>query len=331
MKPTPTPIAASLELLYAPIAQEMLLTERMLREQMRHEHAFVDELVSYGCLLGGKRLRPALLHLSGKAVGQIEREHYLLATVVEMIHTATLVHDDILDGATTRRHLATVNIRWDNEAAVLLGDYLFTHSFYLASTTGSTTACRLIGEATNRVCEGEIKQKGSRGNLNLTEAEYFAIIDGKTAALTECSCRLGAIFAGASEADVEHVAEFGRLLGLAFQIADDLLDVLGEQATVGKTLGTDLEKQKPTLPLIHTWQLANSQDKEFIQELWFNPAQGQAEKLLPIFEKYDSIAYARNKAFELTQQAREHLLHLPHTAARETLLTMAEFVVQRSS
>ena len=320
-----------LEALYAPVREELAQAEQLFREQLRSRHPFVDELVSYGCMLGGKRLRPALVLLAAKAVGKISREHYTLAAVVEMIHTATLVHDDVLDNAATRRHLATVNIRWDNEAAVLLGDFLFTHAFYLASTTGSTTACRLIGQATNRVCEGEIKQKGSRGNLQLTEAEYFEIVEGKTAALTECSCRLGALFAGADDDATHRLAEYGRQLGIAFQIADDLLDVVGEQRVVGKTLGTDLEQQKPTLPLIRTLNLCTEAERQTISDLLFNACDDRTQQLLPLLEKYDAIDYARQTAQRFVDDARDQIAGLAPSAARDTLLAMSEFVVQRSN
>lgn len=320
-----------LDALYSPVREELARAEEVFREQLQSEHPFVDELVSYGCLLGGKRLRPALLLLAAKASGRITREHYTLAAVVEMIHTATLVHDDVLDDAETRRHLATVNARWDNEAAVLLGDFLFTHAFFLASTTGSTTACRLIGQATNRVCEGEIKQKGSRGNLDLCEDEYFQIVEGKTAALTECSCQLGALFAGASDDATRRLSEYGRLLGIAFQIADDLLDVVGEQGVVGKTLGTDLEKQKPTLPLIRTLQLCTAQERQMISDLLFTEASDRHQRLLWLMEKYDAIDYARQTALRFVDDARAQISALNPSPARDTLLAMAEFVVQRSS
>jgi octaprenyl-diphosphate synthase len=319
-----------MEQLYAPVKDELRETEKLFREQLRHEDAFVDELVSHGCLLGGKRLRPALLLLAAKAVGEITREHYLLGAVVEMIHTATLVHDDVLDEASTRRHLATVNARWDNEAAVLLGDYLFTHAFYLASTTGSTTACRVIGESTNRVCEGEIRQKGSRGNWQLTEAAYFTIIDGKTAALTECSCRLGALFAGANENATHRMAEFGRLLGMAFQVADDLLDVLGQPGVVGKTLGTDLEKQKPTLPLIHALKWASAEERQTMLDIIYQGGEDRIEKLFPYLEKHDSLGYAKQQAIEFVEAARSQLRELPPSPARQTLEHMADFVVNRA-
>jgi octaprenyl-diphosphate synthase len=325
------PPPAALDALYSPIQAELAQAEQVFRDQLRSEHAFVDELVSYGCLLGGKRLRPALLLLAGKVAGRVKREHYTLAAVVEMIHTATLVHDDVLDEAETRRHLATVNARWDNEAAVLLGDFLFTHAFYLASTTGSTTACRLIGQATNRVCEGEIKQKGSRGNLHLTEREYFEIIDGKTAALTQCSCQLGAIFAGAADDVSERLARYGCHLGIAFQIADDLLDIVGEPGVVGKTLGTDLVKQKPTLPLIRTLSLCSDEERQSLAEALFTPGDNQIARLLPLFERYDALEYARQTALEHAAEARRQLDNLLPSPALDTLVAMADFVVQRAS
>ncbi len=169
----------------------MAAVETLLRDEMRSNFPYVDELVRYGVMLGGKRLRPALVLLCAQAAGEVRPAHITLATAVEMIHTATLVHDDVLDEAVLRRHLATVNARWDDEASILLGDFLFSHAFYLTATVDAA-ACRLIGRATNIVCEGELRQKGSRGHFQLTEEEYFSIIHAKTAELTACSCLLGA-------------------------------------------------------------------------------------------------------------------------------------------
>ena len=149
-----------------------------------------------------------------------------------------------------RRHVPTVNAGWGNQASILLGDYLFTHAFHLTSTLGQARACQIIGEATNRLCAGELHQVCQRGNLDLSEDDYFAIIDGKTAELTACCCRLGALYSGVSDDVVEQLAKYGRYLGIAFQIADDLLDLVGEERAVGKSLGTDLEQRKLTLPLI---------------------------------------------------------------------------------
>jgi octaprenyl-diphosphate synthase len=319
-----------LQALYAPVADELAEVEALLKAELRSEYPFVDELVRYGCLLGGKRLRPALLLLTAKAVaGRVTQEQITLAAVVEMIHTATLVHDDVLDEAQMRRHLATVNARWDNEASVLLGDFLFTHAFYLASTLDSALGCRLIGRATNIVCEGELRQKGSRGNFDLREAEYLEIVEAKTAELTAASCRLGALFSGTAEELIEELDGFGRDLGIAFQIADDLLDVLGEERTTGKSLGTDLEKQKPTLPIIRALQLASGRDRQAILDLVSGEERRPAQ-LMPYLDRYGGVEYARQRALDFARKAQARLKGLGPSAARDILAALPEFVVSRS-
>jgi octaprenyl-diphosphate synthase len=330
MPTTALPPPKVLQSLYAPIAEELAEVEALLKRELRSDYPFVDELVRYGCLLGGKRLRPALLLLTAKAIsGRVTREHITLAAVVEMIHTATLVHDDILDEAQMRRHLATVNARWDNEASVLLGDFLFTHAFYLASTLDSPLGCRLIGRATNIVCEGELRQKGTRGNFEISEAEYLEIIEAKTAELTAVSCRLGALFAGASEDVVEQMDCFGRDLGIAFQISDDLLDVLGEERTTGKSLGTDLEKRKPTLPIIRTLEVASATDRQAILDL-MNVDDIRPQALVPYLQRYGAIQYARQRALGFAQRARQRLKVLSPGHSGDVLAVMTDFVVRRS-
>ena len=319
-----------LDTLYAPIADELEQVEDILRREMRSRHPFVDELVRYGCLLGGKRLRPALLLLSAKATGEVTPHHLTLAAVVEMIHTATLVHDDVLDEASMRRHLATVNARWDNEASLLLGDFLFSHAFYLASTTESTLACQLIGRSTNIVCEGEIRQKGSCADFELSEEAYFEILDAKTAELCACCCQLGAHFAGATPSAAQRVTDYGRNLGIAFQIADDLLDVTGDEASTGKSLGQDLAQRKPTLPLIRALQRADAQHREYLLSILRGETNGQTDALLSCFEQYDVLAYTQAKGCEFAQRALDQLALLPRTPARQSLRRLGEFVVNRS-
>ena len=327
---TPITVEPLLQSLYEPICEEMTQAERILRDEMSSEHAYVDELVRYGVLLGGKRLRPALLLLVAKAVGHVTPEHLTLAAVVEMIHTATLVHDDVLDDAETRRHLATVNSRWDNKAGVLLGDFLFTHAFYLASTLNSTWACRVIGLATNRVCEGEMRQKGSVGDFDLNENEYLDIISAKTAELCACCCELGARYAGASTEQVAHMASFGRELGIAFQIADDILDVTGDEQTTGKSLGTDVAQQKPTLPIIRLLQCASAAEREQAIAVLQGDATQRMSELRPLLDRHEAITYARKKALEYAHRAQHHLEVLPCSTARDMLVAMASFVVARS-
>jgi octaprenyl-diphosphate synthase len=326
----PIDVQPFLQSLYEPIADEMKQVERLLRQEMSSQNAYVDELVRYGVMLGGKRLRPALLLLVAKSLGNVTPEHLTLAAVVEMIHTATLVHDDVLDDAETRRHLATVNSRWDNKASVLLGDFLFTHAFYLASTLSSTWACRTIGLATNRVCEGEMRQKGSIGDFDLSEEEYIDIISSKTAELCACSCELGARYTGASPEVVSAMANFGRDLGIAFQIADDILDVTGDEETTGKSLGTDMAQQKPTLPIIRLLECVRGGERDQVFLLLQSDVVAQIPDLRQMFERYETILYSRKKALEYAQRAQRQLEVLSPSPARDTLTAMASFVVART-
>lgn len=321
----------SVQTMFAPIADPLAEAEQVLRKELHSQYPYVDELVRHGFLLGGKRLRPALLLLTAQAAGNISPQHLTLAAVVEMIHTATLVHDDVLDEAEMRRHLATVNSRWDNEASILLGDFLFTHAFYLASSLDTTLACRWIGKATNVVCEGELRQKGSRGDFLISEEQYISIIDAKTAALCEVSCRLGAHYAQAPEAIVQQMADYGRYLGIAFQIADDVLDLLGTEQDTGKSLGTDLDKQKPTLPIIRLLQVAGLERREEILEVLNddNP-QRRRSSLLPLLEATQAVSYAQDVAARHARLAQEQLAQLNPSPAEEVLRALGDFVVSRS-
>jgi octaprenyl-diphosphate synthase len=323
--------AQTLQALYAPIAAELAAVEEVLKNEMRSDFPYVDELVRYGNMLGGKRLRPALLLLAAKAVGEVTPAHHVLGAVVEMIHTATLVHDDVIDEANTRRHLATVNARWDNQASVLLGDFLFTHAFYLSSTLDTVFACRTIGRATNIVCEGELRQKGNRGNFELDEAQYTAIIEAKTAELTACSSLLGAHYAGADAALAERFSLYGRHLGIAFQIADDLLDVLGSEAVTGKSLGTDLDQQKPTLPIIRLLQRVSSEEREKLLSILNTDGIDRRESLAPWLTRCDAIDYTRRRAIAHASRALAQLDGLPNSPALQVLRHLSEFVVLRAN
>jgi octaprenyl-diphosphate synthase len=315
--------------LYAPIAPDLVEVERILARTLASARPSVARLVAYLENYRGKRLRPVLLLFTARACGRVTPAHHLLGAVVEMIHTATLVHDDVLDEAAVRRHVATVNAGWGNQTSILLGDYLFTHAFHLASTLEDVRACRLIGEATNRVCEGELQQGCERGNLALSEDDYLDIIDGKTAELTACCCRLGALYSGASPAVVDSLARYGRWLGLAFQIADDLLDLVGEERATGKSLGTDLTQQKLTLPLIRLLAQAPADLAARLRQLLRSPGNHKREALRPYLAETDALAYARNRAEDFAARARAELSCLPASPCRGVLETLTERVVHR--
>jgi octaprenyl-diphosphate synthase len=325
----PLPRTPTLDL-YAPIAADLERVEVVLAESLASPRPCVTQLVGHLRHYRGKRLRPALLLLTARACGGVTPAHHTLAAVVEMIHTATLVHDDVLDDAAVRRHVPTVNARWDNQTSILLGDHLFTHAFHLASTVDAQ-ACRLIGEATNRVCEGELQQGTERGNLALTEEEYLEIIDGKTAELTACCCRLGALYSGAGPDVVEGLARYGRALGMAFQIADDVLDLIGEERQTGKSLGTDADQQKLTLPLLRLLQASPPTESRRVQQILSSHGNHKRQALRPLLMDSDALAYATSRAEEYAATARAALTCLPPSPCRAILDALTERVIHRSA
>jgi octaprenyl-diphosphate synthase len=325
----PADLQQTLAALYGSVGSELRRVDTRLADELRSDHAQANEVIRHGIRLSGKRLRPALLLLAGQAVGPLRDEHITLAAVVEMIHTATLVHDDVLDEAAIRRHDDTVNARWNNETSVLLGDFLFTHAFYLASTLESTYACRTIGRATNIVCDGELRQTITSGDVNLSEDDYLAIVEAKTAELCACCCELGAYYAGGDEEIVARLAAFGRNLGIAFQIADDLLDLEGNESATGKSLGTDLAKRKMTLPLIHARDtLDSSERKKFLAALAAGPASAR-EPLLNYLSHQGSLDYTREQAQQYADRAHAELAFLADSPAKEALAALAEFAIAR--
>ncbi|MBX3398028.1 MAG: polyprenyl synthetase family protein [Gemmataceae bacterium] len=273
----------------------------------------------------GKRLRPAILLLAAKANGPVNERHHILAASLEMIHTATLVHDDVLDEAAVRRHASTINAQWGNKISILLGDMLFSQAFLLASRV-DRRACEWIGESTTRVCAGELRQVSERGNLHLTEADYFAIVDGKTAALTEVAGRLGALYAGATEYVADKLACYGRHLGIAFQIADDILDLAGDETKTGKTLGTDLDERKLTLPLIHC--LARHPDPETVRDAI---TRGDRKVIQTAIARTGAIDSAAIVAADHAKRSRSELDCLPPGECRSILESLTEWAMRRET
>lgn len=312
------------------VGADLLEVEKVFHAELKSQNGYVEDLLAHAARFTGKRLRPILLLLTAKAVRDINPAHHTLAAVVEMIHTATLVHDDVLDEAETRRHVATLNNRWNNETSVLFGDYLFTHAFHLAASLETTRACRLIGRSTNIVCEGELSQIRSRGNFDLSEDEYFRIIDGKTGELCAVACELGALYADGADEVVKAMTQYGHLLGMAFQIADDVLDMTGTEGETGKTLGTDLQKQKLTLPLIRLLSQSTPGQGQVIRELLSQPDEHSIKQLMTYLANSDALEYTQQKAFEFAANARQELQVLPASPARDILEELADFATQRN-
>ncbi len=246
---------------YRLIDTEMKTMEELARSALSSVDSFVEEVVRYSFRFGGKRLRPAILFLSAKVLGKVTEKHVRAAAAIEFVHTASLIHDDILDGASVRRHLATINVQWNAQVGVLAGDLLLTKAMELMTQDDDKHGfCRLT-DACRQTCEGELRQIGTIGRFDMTPEEYFAMIAGKTAPLISCSAELGAYHADAEPATVEKFRQFGRRLGMAFQMFDDILDLVGENDTAGKTLRTDLANQKPTLPLLFYLRDATALDR----------------------------------------------------------------------
>ncbi|HZW09763.1 MAG TPA: polyprenyl synthetase family protein [Phycisphaerales bacterium] len=313
--------------------------QRRFDEQLASDLLPVERLCRHVEHYRGKMLRPMLVMLSGLACGdrEISEEHVTIAAVCEMVHMATLVHDDVLDEAENRRRGRTVNHLYGNEAAVILGDYLIAGAYHLCTSLDSVEAARRIGEVSMVLCAGELLQLHFRDDYSLDEATYFEILERKTAALIGVACRLGAALAGARPALCEAMEAFGRRLGVAFQIQDDLLDLTGEEAVVGKSVGKDLEKGKLTLPvLIRLADLAPAERGRFLALLEGASAAGEearaaAGRLRRELESSGAIARATERAAGLVAEARAHLGALPAGPARDMLDLMARAVVDRRS
>lgn len=311
------------------IGPALVAAERTFDRELASANPYLGDILSHTRRFRGKRLRPMLLLLAAEATGGIRDEHITLAAVIEMIHTATLVHDDVLDDADLRRHVATVNSRWNNSTSVLFGDYLFTHAFHLAASVGTTDACRLIGRATNIVCEGELTQVRQGGNLDLSEDEYLKIIEAKTGELCAVACRLGARFSDASEAVCGAMDRYGRQLGIAFQIADDVLDLAGTERETGKTLGSDLEQRKLTLPLIRLLSSIANGTATHARQLIASADARSAAELHGLLVSSGALVSARQTALDFAEDARAGLRLLPDSDGRQLLEELAVFAVRR--
>jgi octaprenyl-diphosphate synthase len=311
------------------IAPQLQAVDRLFSSELHSRLECVNVLVRHVSRFRGKMLRPCLVLLSGRACGNLTDAHVTIATVVEMVHMATLVHDDVLDEAELRRKGATLNHLRGNEAAVLLGDYLISHSYHLCSSLDSQFASRLIARTTNEVCEGELLQIEHRNDWELDEETYFEIIRHKTAVLCATCCLLGAKLSGAADDVVARLETYGMSLGVAFQIQDDILDIVGDAGTVGKTLGIDIEKGKMTLPMIHFLRTAPREHRVLLRSLLEANEPDKAERIRNLILPSKSIAYARDAARGYIDRARSAIAELPESDARQVLDLMAGFVVER--
>jgi octaprenyl-diphosphate synthase len=321
-----TQATVAFEAFSSSISEDLARVERRLNDKLYSELAFVNALCERIRRYRGKMLRPRLVLLVGQASGRLSDDHTTLATVVELIHAATLLHDDVLDQADIRRRQPTINSTDGNQTAVLLGDYLTSHAFHLCSGLEDQYASRAIGATANLLCEGELMQVHQRGNVGLAESDYLEIIRRKTAALIGTCCAVGAKYAGANTEAVQAWQRYGVDLGMAFQIVDDVLDCVGTERQMGKTLGRDMELGEATLPVIHALSQANGTVRKGLISVLGNGKAVPRERVQHWLEQTGSIEYSYGVADGYLSSARQHLQSVPPSAARDSLTAVIDFV-----
>jgi len=299
-------------------------------ERLRNQiHAFEPDIATYAeyaLTNQGKQLRPALVALSGGATGRIDDSHTLVAVIIEMVHLATLVHDDVMDEARLRRGRLTLAANWGNEISVLLGDCLFAHALKLAAGFPTTEICRAVSSATNTVCSGEILQTLRRKNFELSRAEYFKVLQMKTGELFALSCDLGAYLSGAGAVQRSALRQYGLAIGTAYQVYDDCLDLFGSEAAVGKSLGTDLAKGKLTLPLLLALERAGTGDRVKMEAMIREWDPRSFSALLDLLKSHRALEDSQRVVHQYLQAAREKLGVLPETESRLGLAGLADYL-----
>lgn len=312
----------------APVLAQL---ESVLERQCDAFEPGVAACVRYVAGNQGKRLRPALTIFSanaqgGQPGGAAGDDLLRACAIVELVHIATLVHDDIMDGAELRRNRLTAGAKWGQEISVLLGDSLFAHALVLAASYPTPFVCRRVAEATRIVCSGEILQTQRRFDLKLNEADYVRMIEMKTGALFAVACELGAHLAGADEARRKPYHEFGRLLGIAYQIYDDCLDLVGAEKEIGKSLGTDLQKGKLTLPVIRLLQQAGPSETNLISSILLNEHANSRAMLMDFIQKHGTLRQSAQQAMEYVRQAEAQLETMPDNEGRAALESLTQFL-----
>ncbi len=303
---------------------------RKLEAQVDQFEPMVAPYAHYALTNQGKQLRPALVALSGGAAGKASEDLVSLAVIIEMVHLATLVHDDIMDSAELRRRRPTLAANWGNEISVLLGDCLFAHAISLAAGFPTTEVCRMVASATNTVCSGEILQTQFRFNFELSRPDYFKVVGMKTAALFALSCDLGAGLAGAQGNSRTALRNYGWALGTAYQVYDDCLDLFGSEAAVGKSLGTDLAHGKLTLPLLVVLERANETDKSLLKSMITPQERVDLPRVMHLLDKYDALGESRRVLHEYVDSARGNLRHVPENGSRTALMALADYLARQT-
>jgi octaprenyl-diphosphate synthase len=320
----------ALEAIRGFIEADMRAVDDVIRARLSSDVPLIQQVAEYIVGAGGKRLRPMLLLLSAGAFGYRGPHRHELAAVVEFIHTATLLHDDVVDESGLRRGRATANALFGNSAAVLVGDFVYSRAFQMMVEVDSVRVLQVLADATNVIAEGEVMQLINCHNPDIEENGYLEVIRCKTAKLFEAATRLGAILGGAPRGQEDAIADYGTRLGTAFQLIDDVLDYSGEQAVIGKNVGDDLAEGKPTLPLIYAIKHGAPQQAQLVRQAIEHGGRGDLAAVVDAIRSTGALDYARAQAQQESRAACDALGRLPDSRQRDYLLQLADFAVTRS-
>lgn len=323
-------VTVSLDEIKKPVDADLKKFNEFFKQSMRSNVSLVDTIARYIVRQKGKRIRPIVVFLCAKACGNITEATYRGATLVEILHTATLVHDDVVDDADTRRGLASINAVWKNKVAVLMGDYLLSTGLMLSLNHNDVYFLKAVSDAVRRMSEGEILQIQKSRELDIDEATYLKIISAKTASLLSTCSEIGAVSVTENEQQRIHMREFGENVGMAFQIRDDILDFTSRKTILGKPVGGDMKEKKMTLPLIYALQQAERREAKKVWKTIKNGASGKAiEYVVDFVQTNGGIVYAEQRAKEYGNIARQNLSIFPESDAKTSLLTFIDFVMER--
>lgn len=311
---------------------DMDAVDKLIKQRMASKEApRIPEVTAHLIDAGGKRLRPMLTLAAAKMCGNKTPYHIHLAATVEFIHTATLLHDDVVDESQQRRGRPTANLLWDNQSSVLVGDYLFSRSFQLMVETGNLRVLDILANASAKIAEGEVLQLTVAQNLNTSEDTYLKVIRGKTAALFEAACKVGGVISYADEKIIDALAAYGDALGISFQITDDLLDYAGESSNLGKSIGDDFRERKMSLPLIKVLTKADQKEKNFwIRTIEKGDQQDDdLDHALELMIKHGALEETRKDALYWANKAKQAMNTLPESEIRNALMDLSDYVVRR--
>ena len=318
------------EIINSLIAEDLKQVDLVIRDRLKSDVALVRQVADYIMGSGGKRLRPALVILSAGACSYTGRHHHTLAAVVEFIHTATLLHDDVVDDSHMRRGRATANSTFGNAAAVLVGDFLYSRAFQMMVDVQNMRIMEVLADATNTIAEGEVMQLLHVHNADVNEQDYLRVIRSKTAKLFEAAGRLGAILADVPAPREKALANYGMHLGTAFQLVDDILDYSGDLAQTGKNLGDDLAEGKTTLPIIYAMRHGSAEQAAIIRNALIDGGLSDFEPVLKTVEETGALDYTRSQAEISAREARDAIADLPDSKYRDSLLELVTFAVTRN-